>query len=101
MTPCDKTYITYFTPKAGQHLYLGTSISVLVASSNDDAAMSSLVRALYEMNCCAIARYVWRANSTPKIVALKPIIKSNYHVSHFCSASCLESNLCNCHICRV
>jgi hypothetical protein len=67
----------------GPHLYLGTSVLVVVATPGDGEAgrgLSGLIRALYETECCAVARYIWRAKAQPKLVVLKPCVKKDYEV---------------------
>ena len=43
--------------------------------------MSAFIHALYETNMVGVARYVWRKDSQPKVMALIPKIKTNSEVS--------------------
>lgn len=42
--------------------------------------MSALIHALYETDMVGVARYVWRKNATPKLLALVPSIKADREV---------------------
>ena len=43
--------------------------------------MSAFIHALFETEMVGVARYVWRSNSQPKLVALIPKIKADEEVS--------------------
>lgn len=43
-------------------------------------AMSAFIHALYETNMVGMARYVWRKDSQPKVMALIPKIKTDSEV---------------------
>ena len=47
---------------------------------NAGRALSAFIHALYETNKVGVARYVWRKDSQPKIMALIPKIKSDSEV---------------------
>eukprot|EP00731_Ephydatia_muelleri_P010449 Em0005g1035a len=59
---------------------IGSSVQVVVGSPDDEnasTAMSALIHALYETDMVGVARYVWRKNATPKLLALVPSIKAD------------------------
>ncbi|KAL5493773.1 hypothetical protein EMCRGX_G014997 [Ephydatia muelleri] len=59
---------------------IGSSVQVVVGPPDDEnasTAMSALIHALYETDMVGVARYVWRKNATPKLLALVPSIKAD------------------------
>lgn len=63
-----------------RRIWMSQSCMLFPAPADDAAAtaLSALVRALAETDRVIIARHVFRANATPKLVALFPHIKSDY-----------------------
>ena len=67
--------LTTATPtRAAGHHYLGSVDCITSAPGDDTAAvgLSALIHAMYETNRCMVARFVKRANSTPKLALLTP-----------------------------
>lgn len=84
------------------HQTMGSSVQVVVPMPHDEVrydqpfhycplspslypqcagrAMSGLIHALYETGTVGVARYVWRQNAAPRLVALLPQIKASHEV---------------------
>eukprot|EP00916_Digyalum_oweni_P026347 GHVL01043276.1.p1 GENE.GHVL01043276.1~~GHVL01043276.1.p1 ORF type:complete len:595 (+),score=144.45 GHVL01043276.1:385-2169(+) len=63
-----------------RHL-LTSHVEAVAAEPNNDSATqlaSTLIRALFEAQSLLIARYVWRNNAQPRLVALSPKISYKY-----------------------
>eukprot|EP00817_Percolomonadidae_sp_ATCC50343_P003531 CAMPEP_0117422930 /NCGR_PEP_ID=MMETSP0758-20121206/3687_1 /TAXON_ID=63605 /ORGANISM="Percolomonas cosmopolitus, Strain AE-1 (ATCC 50343)" /LENGTH=767 /DNA_ID=CAMNT_0005205877 /DNA_START=123 /DNA_END=2426 /DNA_ORIENTATION=+ len=61
-----------------RHLYMDCSYVMMAPPSDETAqlALSTLVRAMYEMDYVVIVRYCFRSNATPQLGVLSPHIKS-------------------------